>query len=85
MLRQLLKQWYEPKGDNSSSPADDYEINAILYAMFNYRSDSLNEIKKKKKNFENLPKEHLKFLKYDCQTRMTKLKAGIKLNTEFLN
>ena len=69
-------------------PLDDPEeckhLKEICSAFFNYQVDSLRDVARMERDFNSIPKDHLKLLKYDYRERLDKLRKAIWKNYLFI-
>ena len=75
-MYKILKDKFFPR-KNQPQEGDDYDPNIIISSFLNYTENSLKEISKMEKNFQNIPKYHLKYLKYDYKIRINRLKEAV--------
>lgn len=69
-------------------PLDDPEeydhLKDICSAFFNYQVDSLRDVARMERDFNSIPKHHIRMLKYDYKERIDKLKKATWRNYLFL-
>ena len=59
-------------------------LDLILASFFNYRNDSLKDVIKMENDFKSIEEKYLKYLSFNYNDRISKIKDGIELNERFL-